>query len=352
MRLDDRAGGRKRQQQAEIETQRCNWTQPIVSGARVQEQCPDSTSDSWYPTRPYMQRESGPVSRPIYRASSQEPLIKPSRSIAVISLHQGWRCLEAASPGVASRCVYPGEEYMKRVLVLFVLTGAVSLMASTVASAEPAMCLGTPATITGSGTIVGTDGPDVIVGSTGNDTILGLGGDDLICGDLGNDTIDGGSGDDFLIGDSSLSILLGQNGGQSVPGGNDTIYGGAGDDQIFGEAGSDTIDTGNGNDFATGNVGNDTVSGGNGDDELFGGPGSDTLNGENGNDLLVGTVGSDVLNGGKGDDLLDGDLPPADESGQPVLDPNPNFDTCNGDQGFDMAFGCESMSGIESLFGS
>ena len=108
--------------------------------------------------------------------------------------------------------------------VLLLAVGVLGLLAATAASAqEPPTCLGEPATISGSGTIVGTDGPDVIVGSTGNDTILGLGGDDLICGDLGSDTIDGGEGNDFLIGDSSLSLLLGQDGGMSVPGGNDNI---------------------------------------------------------------------------------------------------------------------------------
>jgi hypothetical protein len=35
-----------------------------------------------------------------------------------------------------------------------------------------------------------------------------------------------------------------------------------------------------------------------------------------------------------------------------VIDTNPNFDTCNGEQGFDVAFGCEAMSGIEAIFGS
>jgi Ca2+-binding RTX toxin-like protein len=67
-----------------------------------------------------------------------------------------------------------------------------------------------PATVTGSGTIVGTDGPDVIVGSTGNDTILGLGVDDVICGDLGNDSIVGGEGNDLLIGDSPAHQRLDQ----------------------------------------------------------------------------------------------------------------------------------------------
>src|SRR6266540_2176351 len=95
---------------------------------------------------------------------------------------------------------------MRRAFLLLALIGLLSLAATGVASAqEPATCLGIPATVTGSGTILGTDGPDVIVGSIGNDTILGLGGDDVVCGDLGNDSIDGGEGNDLLIGDSSQS---------------------------------------------------------------------------------------------------------------------------------------------------
>src|SRR5207247_2983713 len=122
---------------------------------------------------------------------------------------------------------------MRKAVALLALALGLSLMGATAASAqEPATCLGEPATITGSSTIVGTDGPDVIVGSDGNDTILGLGGDDLICGGIGNDTIDGGTGNDFLIGDSSLSILLGQGGGMAVPGGNDRISGGEEADQV------------------------------------------------------------------------------------------------------------------------
>ena len=118
-----------------------------------------------------------------------------------------------------------------------------------------------------------------------------------------------------------------------------------------GEAGNDMIDAGNGNDFGTGNVGADTVSGGNGDDELFGGPGADVLNGENGNDLLIGTFGNDTLNGGAGDDLLDGDLPPQsdDPDAPPAVDPNPNFDICDGGGGNDAGFGCEVATNVEAI---
>src|SRR3954447_22801404 len=49
-------------------------------------------------------------------------------------------------------------------------------------------------TISGSGTIAGTNGNDVIRGSDGPDTISGRNGDDVICGLGGADTLDGGPG--------------------------------------------------------------------------------------------------------------------------------------------------------------
>jgi Ca2+-binding RTX toxin-like protein len=54
--------------------------------------------------------------------------------------------------------------------------------------------------ITGSGTITGTDGNDLILGSPANDTINGMGGNDCIIGGGGDNTIDGGSGSDICIG--------------------------------------------------------------------------------------------------------------------------------------------------------
>ena len=86
-------------------------------------------------------------------------------------------------------------------------------------------CQGEPATIVATGgTTNGTNGNDVIVGTTGADTINGGNGNDMICGAPdgattdGGDTINGGNGDDFIVG------FLG----------NDTITGGNGDDGLVG----------------------------------------------------------------------------------------------------------------------
>ena len=72
--------------------------------------------------------------------------------------------------------------------------------------------IGKPATIVGSGSITGTAGDDVIVGSAdtdtidgkdGNDLICGLAGDDVLVGGLGNDQVDGGDDNDRLVSDLS-----------------------------------------------------------------------------------------------------------------------------------------------------
>ncbi|MEX0873317.1 MAG: choice-of-anchor Q domain-containing protein [Actinomycetota bacterium] len=108
----------------------------------------------------------------------------------------------------------------------------------------------TECTITGSGSIKGTSGDDIICGSDGLDIIYGNGGDDVI-----------------IAGD-----------------GNDRIYGGAGNDQIFGGAGNDYIYGQDGEDALFGESGNDRLYGGDHDDSLNGGAGTDTCHGQSGND--------------------------------------------------------------------
>ena len=75
---------------------------------------------------------------------------------------------------------------LRTVMVLVVLATALGVLASTAQPSRAAdtalTCFGRQATITGSGTIIGTKGDDVIVGSFGDDTIGGLGGNDRICG--------------------------------------------------------------------------------------------------------------------------------------------------------------------------
>lgn len=137
-----------------------------------------------------------------------------------------------------------------------------ALLVPTTSSATET-CLGKAITIDSSArTIRGTNGADVImVRGSGSHTVSGLGGNDLICGSPGIDTIDGGAG-------------------------NDTIVGGLGNDRLIGAAGNDTL---------KGNEGNDT---------LTGAAGKDVLHGEDGNDKLDGGTDVDALAGGGGTDQL------------------------------------------------
>ena len=115
-----------------------------------------------------------------------------------------------------------------------------------------------PATIVGTGTIVGTPGDDVIVGSNDVDRILALGGNDIVCGEGGNDVVDGGLGDDILIGDAAdLPPFIPSNGTND-----DTLRGGEGNDTLAGLGGDNQLDGGSGNDTLIGMGGYDDIRGG------------------------------------------------------------------------------------------
>lgn len=134
---------------------------------------------------------------------------------------------------------------MKR--TLFTLGVAVAALPFAVSAAgsthEPALCFGSPATITGSGTIDGTMGDDVIVGGDGNDSIHGKGGNDKLCGGAGDDKLGGGPGDDQLDGGP----------------GNDDMDGGPGRDTLLGGEGDDHIQCGTDEDTADGGPGSNTI---------------------------------------------------------------------------------------------
>lgn len=113
----------------------------------------------------------------------------------------------------------------------------------------------------GDDTIVGTDGDEILGGSSGNDDIQALGGDDIIYG--GRETV------------PSATVL------------NDNIDAGEGDDTVYGAKGNDSINGGAGDDFLFNGAGNDTVSGGDGADELWAGLGDDLLSGGAGADTFA-----------------------------------------------------------------
>jgi Ca2+-binding RTX toxin-like protein len=62
--------------------------------------------------------------------------------------------------------------------------------------------------VTGSGSITGTEGDDLILGGSSMDMIDGLGGDDCIVGGGGDDQITGGGGTDICIGGPGIDTLI------------------------------------------------------------------------------------------------------------------------------------------------
>jgi Ca2+-binding RTX toxin-like protein len=66
---------------------------------------------------------------------------------------------------------------------------------------KPAACASIDLTtlVSGSGTLIGTDGNDLILGSSGADVIDGLGGDDCIVGGGGIDICTGDAGTDTFV---------------------------------------------------------------------------------------------------------------------------------------------------------
>lgn len=75
---------------------------------------------------------------------------------------------------------------------------------------KPAECSGITLTnlVTGSVTVTGTSGNDLILGSALIDTMSGLGGDDCILGGDLVDVINGGSGNDVCIGGPGIESFL------------------------------------------------------------------------------------------------------------------------------------------------
>lgn len=163
-------------------------------------------------------------------------------------------------------------------------------------------CFGKPATI------VGTEGPDTLVGQGGvSDVIYAAGGNDYISGGefYGDEDVPGNAPD----------LLCGGPGADHVSGspGNDKLNGGDGDDRVDGA---------NGADLEQGNVGNDRIGQGSfadadsASDISKGGEGNDVINGGWGQDKLYGDAGADnlydnecdgptLLDGGSGNDYLE-----------------------------------------------
>jgi Ca2+-binding RTX toxin-like protein len=170
---------------------------------------------------------------------------------------------------------------------------------------------------TGNDTIHGGDGIDQIWGGPGADVIDGGGAfydtacyEDSVAGitiNLGLGTGSGGDAEGDTL--SGIGSVQGSNFADTLlgGGGNDRLLGMAGDDRIEGRDGNDFLFSGDGNDMMWGGAGADSLFGGNGDDTLLGGAGNDKVQGGPGSDMLVGGQGADVygMNVGFGAEFID-----------------------------------------------
>jgi Ca2+-binding RTX toxin-like protein len=152
----------------------------------------------------------------------------------------------------------------------------------------------------------GSSGSDTIVGNDGDDILNGFSDPDIIYGGGGNDLISGGSDRDVLRGDEGNDTISGGTDNDDIQGGagNDIISGGDGNDRMLGNDGDDDISGDRGNDYILGGMGKDLINGGDDRDRLWGEGGDDVIRGDRGNDLLVGGFGKDQLTGGQGRDTF------------------------------------------------
>ena len=184
----------------------------------------------------------------------------------------------------------------------------------------------------GTGTVTGTTGADILFGGTGNETLTGNGGNDKFFAGTGTETLNGGSGNDtycYVAGDGNVTI--------NDSGGTDTLILGSGliqsnitfsissydlqiTDNIVGDKitvknqfkSGNSIDTLVFSDGSTmalgvtkpvlGTTSTTTLNGTTGSDTLIGQSGNETITGKGGNDTFIGGSGRDTLTGNTGND--------------------------------------------------
>jgi Ca2+-binding RTX toxin-like protein len=191
--------------------------------------------------------------------------------------------------------------------------------------------------ISGSGTISGGPGSDVLLGSSGNDilfadrengfdngvevdTLNGGAGDDFLYSGYG-DIVDGGAGYDTVAvsyvgathginGDTrdlhqGLALEPGSGTFQNVERYSDIALTAFDDRMVIGDQDAPAVvRSWDGDDYLIGQRVSITMYGGNGNDMLVGSTANDVLYGEAGNDKIMGYFGSDELWGGSGADIF------------------------------------------------
>ena len=128
----------------------------------------------------------------------------------------------------------------------------------------------------------GADYIEIVAGVLADaDLSGGVGNDTLSYQGSGSATLNGGDGDDLLLGGAGTS----------------TMNGNAGNDKLLGGSGNETLDGGSGDDSVSGGGGADTITGGTGVDKTLGGDGDDTILWRLGDglDTIDGNAGTDRL---------------------------------------------------------
>jgi hypothetical protein len=111
-------------------------------------------------------------------------------------------------------------------LFILILTSAVTAIAATntvpstrvinrgeyisINDLKPAACASMDLTniVSGAGTLIGTTGNDLILGSSGADVIAGLGGNDCIVSGGGDDSLNGMDGNDICLSGSGNDVFI------------------------------------------------------------------------------------------------------------------------------------------------
>jgi Ca2+-binding RTX toxin-like protein len=158
----------------------------------------------------------------------------------------------------------------------------------------------------GSNTLTGGAGNDLLIGGSGHDTLNGGAGNDYLYGGSGNAALNGGAGNDFLDGQAGNDALNGSTGlnTASYSDSAGAVSVSLATTRATGAAGSDTL-----TDIQAleGSAFNDTLSGSNQNDVIFGLAGNDHIAGLGGTDYLVGGAGTDAINGGSGTNYCQGE---------------------------------------------
>lgn len=181
---------------------------------------------------------------------------------------------------------------------------------------------------------------DVLIGSTGPNEILGRGGGDVISGGAGSDDLSGMEGDDTLRGLEGLDSI-------SPGAGRDIVDGGTNIDTVVYFSGPSPVAVNLADALPDGPVaepdaplrGIERVVGTRGDDVLVGDGSSNRLSGVLGRDRIDGGPAGDVLDGSFGDDILG-----ANDGARDDVLCGQGFDTVTADLEDQPGADCESVT--------